>query len=129
MFNLNFKTMYKEASKQKLRIATSKGLLSVEQLWDLQVEELDKVAVALEEEYKNSKGKSFLVKKTTKDKTVKLKFDIVLDILTSKVEEAEQAREAIEIKEYNQKILELISKKKESELEGKSISELMKMLK
>jgi len=121
--------MYKEAAKQKLRIATSRGSLSVEQLWDLPLAELDTLAVSLEEAHKNSKGKSFLEKRTTKDKGLKLQFDIVLDVLQSKVEDADALREARDAKEFNQKIDELIAKKKDGELEGKSIKELESMRK
>ena len=120
--------MYKQASKEKLRVSTSKGSLSVEQLWDLSVNDLDTLAVSLEEKYNNSKGKSFLDKKTTKDKNVKLQFDIVLDILQSKIEEMDIARDAKETKEYNQKILGLIQEKKEDSLKGKSIKELESLL-
>lgn len=121
--------MYKEASKIKLRFSTTKGSLSVEQLWDLALTDLDSLAVSLEEAYKNSKGKSFLVKKTSKNKVIKLQFDIVLDILTTKVEENEAAKDAAETKAHNQKILQLIAKKQDDELEGKSIKELESMLK
>lgn len=121
--------MYKQASQIKLRFNTSKGSLAIEQLWDLSLTDLDNLAVSLEEAYKNSKGKSFLDKKTTKDRTIKLQFDIVLDILSTKVEEADAIRDAKEVKEYNQKILGLIADKKDEELKGKSVKELEKMLK
>jgi len=121
--------MYKEASKLKLRISTVKGQLSVEQLWDLPITQLDELAVALEKEYETSANKSFLVKKTLKNKVAKLKFDIVLDILDSKVNAAEAASETRANKEHNQKIYELIAEKKDGELKGKSIRELEKMLK
>lgn len=35
--------MYKQASKMKLRFATSKGNLSVEDLWDLSLPALDRL--------------------------------------------------------------------------------------
>lgn len=121
--------MYKEAAKQKLRIATSRGSLSVEQLWDLPLTELDALAVSLEESHKNSKGKSFLETRTTKDKGLKLQFDIVLDVLQSKVEDAAAAREATDNKLHNQKIDELIAKKKDNALEELSIKDLEKLRK
>ncbi|MFW6272558.1 MAG: hypothetical protein ACOC2U_02110 [bacterium] len=121
--------MYKEATKTKLRFETPYGLLTTEQLWDLPLNELDKLAVSLEENYENSKGKSFLEKKTKKDKTTKLKFDIVLDILNTKVEEQEKARKEAENKEHEQKILNLIKEKEEDQLKNKSIDELKKMIK
>lgn len=121
--------MYKEAAKQKLRVPTSKGNLSVEQLWDLSLADLDTLAVSLDEGYKSSKGKSFLDTRTTKDKGLKLQFDIVLDILQSKVEDNNAIKDAREIKEHNQKILGLIVEKKDEALKGKSVKELENMLK
>lgn len=120
---------FKQAVKQKLRVSTNKGLLSVEQLWDLSISDLDTLAVSLEEAYNNSKGKSFLAKKTIKDKDIKLQFDIVLDILETKVAEQEAISEAKEIKEHNQKILKLIEDKKEEDMKGMSIKQLTAMLK
>ena len=121
--------MYKEASKLHLRFATTVGELTVEQLWDLSLANLDSLAVALEKDYKNSKGKSFLTKKTKKDKVVKLQFDIVLDVLNTKAEELDALEKAAEIKVHNQKILQLIKDKQDDELAGKSIKDLEKLLK
>lgn len=121
--------MYKLASQQKLRFQTTKGVLSTEQLWELPLTDLDTLAVSLEEAYKNSKGKSFLDKKTTKDKALKLQFDIVLDVLQTKSAEAEALTEAREIKEHNEKIIQLIANKQDENLKGKSIEELEAMLK
>ena len=120
---------FKEASKQKLRFQTPKGNLTTEQLWDLSLTDLDKLAVELEESYENSKGKSYLTKRTVKDKTIKLQFDIVLDILNTKVAEQEAATEAAENKKHNQKILTLIAEKQDESLKGKSIKQLEAMLK
>lgn len=122
-------SIFKQASQQKLRIQTGRGPLTVEQLWDLPVEELDVLAVSLDEEHKNSKGKSFLTKVSVKDKTVKLKFDIVLEILNTKVEENNALTETKENKAHNEKILALIADKEQDELKGKSVAELQKMLK
>jgi hypothetical protein len=120
---------FKEASRQQLRFQTTRGLLTTEQLWDLSVTDLDKVAVILDDEYKLSGKKSFLVAKSSKDKTLKLKFDIVLDILTTKVEEAEEAKVKAENKAHNEKIINLISEKQDEALKGKSVTQLKAMLK
>lgn len=121
--------MYKEAIRQKLRFTTSKGLLSTEQLRDLSLTDLDNLAVSLEKDYEESGKKSFLVKKSAKDKTAKLKLDIVIDILTTKVEEQEAAKNARAIKENNEKILSLIAEKEEDSLKSKSIEDLKRLLK
>lgn len=120
---------FKLASQQKLRFQTNKGLLSVEQLWDLSLEDLDALTVSLEAEHKQSAKKSFLVKTSVKDKTAKLRFDVALEVLNTKVAEKEIATEALEIKEHNKKIITLISEKQDESLKGKSIKELEAMLK
>jgi hypothetical protein len=121
--------IYKAASKLKLRFQTTKGTLSVEQLWGLSLAELDALAVSLEQAYKDSKSKSFLDKKSEKDKIIKLRFDIALDVLNTKVEEKEAAKKKAEDKEHDQKILSIIKEKQDEALKGKSIKELEKMLK
>lgn len=120
---------YKEASLKKLRFQTPKGFLSTEQLWDLSVEELDVLAVSFEAEVKQLAGrKSFIVKTSTFDKISKLKFEIVLDVLNTKIEENQAAQEAANNKSNNNKILALIEEKKGEDLKSKSIKELEKLL-
>ena len=119
---------FKLATQQKLRVQTNKGLLSTEQLWDLSLDELDELAVSLETEHKQSGKKSFIVKTSVKDKTAKLRFDVVLDVLNTKVEEANAAAEALEIKQHNEKIIGLIADKQDESLKGKSIKQLEGML-
>lgn len=121
----NFKT----ASQQKLRFTTAKGTLSAEQLWDLSLGDLDALAVSLEAEYNTSAKTSFLVKKSAKDKTAKLRFDIVLDVLNTLVAEKDASVEAKKNKEHNDRILGLIADKTDEALKGKSVKELKEMLK
>ena len=103
--------------------------LTGQQVWDLSLEELDGLAVSLEVEHNQSARKSFLVKSTTKDKTAKLKFDVVLDVLNTKAEDMQAAQEAFEDKEHNKKIIALIAEKQDESLKGKSIKQLEAMLK
>lgn len=120
--------IYKEALMTGMRVQTTKGNLSSEQLFSLTEIELNDLAVALDEAYEKSKGKSFLETRTTKDKGVKLQFDVVLDILRTKQEQSSETRRIKEAKENNQKILALIEKKTDGALEEKSITELKKLL-
>ena len=119
---------FKLASKLALRIPTALGSLSVEQLWTLTVSQLDTLAVSLEEALEKSGRKSFVVKTTEKNKLAKLKFDIVLDVLTTKMEEETAAATARDTKAHNQKILSLIADKKENSLRDKTVEELEAML-
>lgn len=121
--------MYKQASRLGLRFASPKGPLTVEQLWDLKPEMLDGMAVALEEEAAKAGKKSFLATKSSEDKVAKLKFDIVLDVLSTKVEEAALASDAAAIRKHNNKIDLLIAEKEEEDLRGKSVEQLRAMKK
>ena len=120
--------IFKEASKVQLRVQTNKGNLSVEQLWDLKVADLDELAVQLEEEHTTSGKKSFISKKVGKDKTAELRFKVVLDILTTKVEEEQAAQQKLEDKEWNEKILQKIANKEEEKLDDLSVAQLKKQL-
>ena len=103
--------------------------MSTEQLWDLSLEELDALAVSLEAKVEESGRKSFLVKTSEKSRIAKLRFDVALDVLNTKVEEAQDAATALENKRHNEKIITLIAEKQDESLKGKSVEELEKMLK
>ena len=122
--------LHKKASKEKVRFTTKKGLLSSEQLWDLSIKDLDEVVVGLEESYKTSGAKTFIpnVKETSKDRTEKLKFEVALDILQTKVKDQEVAAKAQETRRHNNRINELIAQKKEGEMNDLSVEELEKLL-
>jgi len=122
--------IYKQATKKGLRFATSKGNLSTEQLFQLTQTDL---ATTVKNQKKllnrdNEDGLSFLDESSTVDETEQLRFDILKDVYLTKKADAEALREARAKKENKQKILDLISKKKDGELENKSITELEAML-
>lgn len=121
--------IFLEGTRKKLRFETSKGNLSIEQLWDLSLEELDALAVSLEEAHATSGKKSFLVTRSVKSKIAKLKFDIVLAVLNTILEAENEAAKAQETKQHNARINELIAKKQEEALAGKTVEELEAMLK
>ena len=120
-----------EASRLKLRVNTTHGLLSVEQLWDLS---LSKLSTIIRNVKKTLKGDgddelSFLDETKVVDKTQQLTFDILKEIYLIKKEEQEAIKNEAEKKAHNEKIMALIHRKQESELGEKSVDELMAMLK
>jgi hypothetical protein len=124
---------FKRASQLKLRFNTDKGLLSTEQLWDLSQVSLTNLIKSIKKVLKDSDGDDDLSFLTTEPKTVdvenQLRFDIAKDIYLTKKAELEEKRTEKEKKEHNQRILELIQKKKESKLESMSEEELTALLK
>lgn len=95
--------MFEKASRIKLRYSTNRGVLSVEDLWDLSLEQLDPIAINLSKRLKESQTESF-IKTRTKDTTeLKLKFNIVKHIIDVKLQEQEERTVAAEKKAKRQK--------------------------
>jgi ssDNA-specific exonuclease RecJ len=127
--------IFKKASKKKLRFSTNRGVLSVEQLWDLSKDEIRQLVIKAREAAKKSSGEvndselSFLDSpakiKATDDE---LRFEILKDIYLTKKSAEEKALKKAEVKRNNQKLLDLIARKEDEALEKKSIKELEKML-
>lgn len=120
--------MFKQATKQKLRFATNKGYLSVEDLWDLSLPSLDKIAVALDEELAKSPRKSFIADNTPKNDELELKFNIVKEIISTKMKEKSDKEIAKDKAAEKARLTELLAKKRSEKLESLSEEELMKRL-
>lgn len=88
----------------------------------------DNIAIALNKKLQESKTESF-IKTRTKDTTeLELKFNIAKHIIDVKLQEQEDRLLESEKKAKRQKILDLMAKKQDAELEGKSLEELTKEL-
>jgi hypothetical protein len=130
----NTKNIFERASRRPLRFVSPKGVITVEDLWALSgpgaLNTLDAIAVQLYKKLQAADtGVSFRNKKAKPaDEDDQLAFEIVTHILATREAEAETAAKAREKAENNQKIMALIARKKEGELEGKSVEELEKLL-
>ena len=124
-------SIFEKASRAKLRFAVFQGIMNTEDLWGLKLEDLDKIAVALRKQVKESEEESFI--KTTNSKSLvvvetELKFEIVKHIIGVKLEEKEARALAAEKKAKRAQLIELIGKKELTKLESKSIEDLKKEL-
>lgn len=115
------------ATRNKVRFPF-KGNLSVEDLWDLPVTDLDKVFKSLKAQEKKASEESLLHEKSTEDTALANKIEIVKFIVTVKLEEREKAKKTAENRAKKQKIMELIAKKDDEAMENMSKEDLMKML-
>lgn len=124
--------IFKQASKLGLRFQTSKGVLTVEQLWHLsliQLADCVKGARKILKENEDGDDLSFLDTKVVVNQADQLRFDILKDIYLTKKADAEARREEENKREYKQKIVEIIAEKREGQLKDKSIEELEALLK
>lgn len=123
--------MFDKATRLKLRFESNKGLLSVEQVWDLSLTALNEMAKSLSRQVKAAETdeEDFIGTKSNVDSELQLRFDVVKHIIGVKLKERDESASAAERKANNQVILELIQRKKQQELEGKSVEELEALLK
>lgn len=124
-------SIFEHASRIKLRFETEKGVLNIEDLWDLKLSStgisLDSIAKGLYKQIKESEDISF-VSESKVNPLITLKFDIVKHIIKTKIEERDLAKAKADKKAKNQRIMEIIERKKDIELESKDITELTKLL-
>lgn len=119
--------LFKVAVKKKYRF-NFKGQLTVEDLWDLSVEDLDKIYKNLKSQQKNASEESLLDTVTKEDRELSNKIEIIKSIVTDKLAAAERAKKAAEKKAQNQRILEIMADKQDAALKEKSLEELQAML-
>lgn len=119
--------LFKVATKKKYRF-NFKGQLTVEDLWELSVEDLDKIYKNLKSQQKNSQEESLLQTASKEDKELSYKIDIIKTIFADKLIAREKALKAAEKKAQNQRILEIMADKQDAALKEKSLEELQNML-
>lgn len=119
--------MFEFVLKNKVRFPY-KGLVSVEDLFDLSVRDLDSIFKTLNAQVKKSQEESLLATKTKEDETLAIQIEIVKHIVQTKLDEAETAKQSKELKEKKQKIMEMIAEKKDEALRNASVEELQAML-
>lgn len=120
--------MFELASRKKMRFPF-KGLISIEDLWDLSMENLDSIFKTLNSQLKKvEEEESLLTAKTKEDEELQTKIEIVKYIFDNKLDERNLKQKDKEKKEQKQKILEVLANKKNEALQNKSIEELNAML-
>lgn len=119
--------IFEYAVRNKVRFPY-KGVVSVEDLWDLSVAELDKVFKALNSQRKQSQEESLLNTKSKEDEVVDIQIEIVKHIVSVKLAEKEAREKASENRAKKQKIMAIMAARDEKALENASDEDLQKML-
>lgn len=119
--------IFEIATKNKFRFPY-RGMISVEDLWDLNLNQLDGIYKTLNKEIKQTNEESLLSVKDAADVELQAKIDIVKHIFASKQQEIANRTIAAENAEKKRRILDIIAQKQEASLQNKSEEELLKML-
>ena len=122
---------FEKATRLGIRFTTTKGDISVEDVWNLPLTSkslsLDSLAKSLYRELKESEEESFVTKPTMKNSLIKLKFDIVKYIIDVKLQEKEEKEAKIVNKEKIEKIERVLQQMEDKELLESSKEDLLKM--
>ena len=126
--------LFLQATREKFRFESSKGDLSVEQLWDLPLTsrtgfDLDTVAKAVNANLKSSNEESFVnVNNNPAVSRLQAKLEVVKAIIEVKLAQAEATKKRAEKVAERQRLMEVLHSKKDQELQGLSVEEIERRL-
>lgn len=121
------KNLFESATRSKMRFPF-KGMISVEDLWDLSLTNLDSVFKTLNAEVKKSEEESLLNTKSKEDEEISNKIEIVKYIVSVKLDEKKKREDAKKNAEMRQRLLEIKAKRQDAALENMSDEDLDKAL-
>ena len=119
--------IFEFATRNKVRFPF-KGMISVEDLWDLSLTNLDSIYKTLNKQVKQSEEESLLSTKASVDTELEVQIAIVKHIVSVKLAEKEATEKASAKKAQKQKIMSIIATKENEALQNSSIDDLKKML-
>jgi len=127
--------LFEVATRQKYRFASNKGELTTEQLWELPLKakngfDLDTVARSVYQDLKATSEESFVEVSQNPNKAVlEQKLEIVKHIIAVKQDERKKAEEKAANAAERKRLLEILAKRQDEELEGLSKEEIEQRIK
>jgi hypothetical protein len=125
-------SIFEQASRKRLTFSTARGVLCVDDLWDLPLTSstkpnLNDIAVGLHKLVQETEI-SFVDDAREANTDLQLRFDIVKHIIDVKKKERDDARDAAAKKERKQKLMEVLARKQDVALESMSEDEIKKLI-
>lgn len=121
--------IFERASRRKLRFPSDRGELSTEQLWDLDLLSLDKIARTVNTALKSVTEESFIeTKPNPAQRGCELQLEIVKHVIASKQADIKAAEARAEKADRRRKLVDALGAKEEEELGKKSKAQLIKDL-
>lgn len=119
------KNIFEFAARNALRFNTAKGLVTVEDLYHLSLEQLNQTGKGIIAQIKANGEESLLNAKTSVDEKLEVGLDLIKHVITYKQDIAQARVDAKEKAAKKAKILEVLARKQDASLEGKSEAELL----
>ncbi|MCO8275093.1 hypothetical protein M1L60_31390 [Actinoplanes sp. TRM 88003] len=124
-------SVFEKATREKFRYPSAKGQLTTEQLWELPLTaksgfSLDDVAKAVNTELKAVDTESFVATETNPAKaTLEAKLEIVKHVIAFRLAEDQAAKAAAAKKLEKEKLIAVLGRKQDAELENLTEAELL----
>lgn len=124
---MNTTNIFETASRKKFRYPY-KGMITTEDLWDLNLEQLDIVFKALNKEAEGKKLPSLMANMDVLDAELFTKIEIVKFIFKVKEQEIENRKQAAANAAKRQMLLGALARRREKDIDAMSEEELLKAL-
>lgn len=124
---MEFTNVFEMATRLKFRFPF-RGMISVEDLWDLSVEQLDTVYKALNKDVKQAQEDSLLSGPRVGDADLNAKIEIVKYIFQVKQTEEAERKAAADNAIKRKRIKEILAKKQDNALENMTEDQLQALL-
>jgi hypothetical protein len=126
---MNNTNIFERASRIKVRFATEKGFLNVEDLWTLPLTKLDTLAKNANKQLKNESEESFITPvKSSKNEELEGGFEILKHIISVRLKENEDAKIRSQRLEELSLLRNIQANKKVEELHNLSSEEIEKRI-
>lgn len=125
---MSLESLLIKAARKQWRFASTKGHLTFEDLWNLKLEDLDRIAVALDEKIQKGGRKSFITKRTESMSEEQGMFDLVSYVIETKMAEADAAKARAAKASQKQFMQDLLQRKRIASLENLTTEEIEKQL-
>jgi len=128
------KNLFEYATRNKLRFASAKGELNIEQLWEVPLRSndlfnLDAIARTANKAWKDATEESFVeTKRTEKHVRLEAALDVVKFIIQYKMDAEEAAKKKADNKQRREQLIKALQEKQEGKLSALSERELLKQI-
>jgi hypothetical protein len=131
---MNMNNIFEYATRNKLRFASPRGELTIEQLWDVPLRggdfNLNIIAKAANKVLKDVSEENFVeTAKTAQHTRLEMAMEVVKYVIETKLADEEKAKQRAENKKEEEKLLKILAEKQEGKLSELSEKELEKRIK
>lgn len=119
--------LFEKATKNALRFGSARGQIATEDLWALNLKELDSIAKDLHKSLQDTEI-SFIDTPTEQNSLMKLKLDVVKRVIEVRLEEKSEMVLRKEKAAHKKFLQELLHEKKTESLKSMSVEEIEKEL-